>query len=376
MNVPFVDIVRNLAPFREQLKKAAADVIDGAHFIGGPDVKAFEREMADWLGVDEICAVGCATSGLFCALRGLGVGPGDEVITTVHTAIPTSEAITLTGARVVFVDIEPQPGCYNIDADAIEAKITPKTKAIIPVHLYGHPFQLDRILEIARKHHLPVVEDCAQAQGAKYGDRYVGTFGDAAVFSFFPSKNLGGFGDGGAVTAKDPSVLKRIRMVANHGRTKKYLHELEGVNSRLDTIQAALLRVILPTLDAWNQARNRVGERYKEQLAGLEKLILPVQAKDCFHIYHVFVVVTEERDRLADFLKEQGVETGVHYPHALNLQPAYAHLQQGRGSFPHAEYACEHMLSLPMFPSITDEEVDYVCGQVRRFFEEDAKGKD
>ncbi|MDD2235969.1 MAG: DegT/DnrJ/EryC1/StrS family aminotransferase [Kiritimatiellae bacterium] len=369
MNVPFVDIVRNLAPYREQLKQAACEVIDGAHFIGGPDVKAFEREMAAWLGVEEVCAVGCATSGLFSALRGLGIGPGDEVITTVHTAIPTSEAITLTGAQVVFCDIEAEPGCYNIDVGAIEAKITSRTKAIIPVHLYGHPFQLDPVLEIARKHKLYVVEDCAQAQGAKYRDRYVGTYGDVAVFSFFPSKNLGGFGDGGAVIAKDPAVLKKIRMVANHGRTKKYQHELEGINSRLDTIQAAMLRVILPGLGAWNEARHAAAERYKQKLAGIPGLILPVEAEGCFHIYHVFVVVTEERDRFAEYLLAQGVQTGVHYPRALNLQPAYAHLHQGRGTFPRAEYACEHMLSLPMFPTITEAEIDYVCEQARHFFE-------
>ena len=368
MNVPFVDMVRNLAPYREALHRAACGVIDSAHFIGGEDVKAFEKEMASWLGVNELCGVACATSGLFAALKGLGVGPGDEVITTVHTAIPTSEAITLTGAQVVFCDIESKPGCYNIDTDAIESKITKRTKGIIPVHLYGHPARLDQVLAIAQKHHLFVLEDCAQAQGAKYNGRLVGTFGDAAVFSFFPSKNLGGFGDGGAVSAKDPAIMKRIRMVSNHGRTKKYEHEIEGINSRLDTIQAAMLRVTLPALDGWNAARNRLGGWYREQLAGIPGLVLPVEEPGCFHVHHVFVVVTEERDRFAEFLAKRGVETGVHYPHALNVQPAYARLNQGRGSFPRAEYACEHMLSLPMFPTITREEVTYVCEQIKAFF--------
>lgn len=368
MNVPFVDMVRNLAPYREKLHRAACDVIDGAHFVGGDDVKAFEREMAAWLGVDAVCGVACATSGIFAALKGLGIGPGDEVITTVHTAIATAEAITLAGADVVFCDIESAPGCYNIDADAIESKITEKTKVIIPVHLYGHPAQLDKVLAIARKHRLLVLEDCAQAQGARYRERFVGTYGDAAVFSFFPSKNLGGFGDGGAVTAKDPAVMKRIRMFSNHGRTKKYEHELEGINSRLDTIQAAMLRVVLPALDGWNQARNTAANWYRERLAGVHGLVLPVEASGCMHVHHVFVVVTTERDRFAEYLHRQGIETGVHYPYALNLQPAYARLNQGRGSFPHAEYACEHMLSLPMFPTITRPEVDYVCDQIRAFF--------
>jgi len=368
MNVPFVDMVRNLEPQMEKLQQAACDVIASGHFIGGEHVKGFEREMAEWMGVEEFCGVACATSGLFAALKALGVGPGDEVITTVHTAIPTAEAITLTGARVVFCDINAAGGCYNMDADAVESKITEKTKAIIAVHLYGHPLDLDTIMDVARRHNLKVIEDCAQAQGAKYKGKYVGLYGDVAVYSFFPSKNLGGFGDGGAVTAKDPDVMRRVRMVSNHGRTRKYHHEIEGINSRLDTIQAAMLRVILPGLDAWNEARNTAAGWYKEQLDGINDLVLPLQIEGRFHIYHVFVVVIPDRDDFGKYLHDRGVQTGVHYPYALNLQPAYAYLGQGKGSFPNAEYACKHMLSLPMFPSIKREEVDYACEQIRSYF--------
>jgi dTDP-4-amino-4,6-dideoxygalactose transaminase len=366
--VPFVDMVRNIAPFRDALHRAACGVIDSGHYIGGEQVKGFEREMAQWLGVDEICSVGCATSGLYATLRALGVGPGDEVITTVHTAIPTAEAITLCGADIVFCDIGPGAGCYNIDPAEIEKKITERTKVIMPVHLYGHAAELDTILSLADKHGIKVLEDCAQAQGARYKGQYVGTFGDAAVFSFFPSKNLGGFGDGGAATAKDAEVRKMIRMISNHGRTKKYHHEIEGINSRLDAMQAALLRVVLPAIDDWNDARRAAAARYRERLSGIDGLVLPQEADDCRHVYHVFVVVVEDRDDFGEYLHHHGVETGVHYPYALNTQPAYARLCQGEGAFPLAEHACTHMLSLPMFPSITEEEVDYACETVRGYF--------
>ncbi len=368
MKVPFVDMARTLAPLRDPLHRTACGVIDSTRFIGGPEVKGFEREMAQWLGVDEVCAVGCCTSGLYVALRALGIGPGDEVITTVHTAIPTSEAITMSGADVVFCDIEPEPGCYNMDPDDFERKITPRTKAVIVVHLYGQPAQLEKIIPIARKHNLRIIEDCAQAQGSQINGRTTGTFGDAAAFSFFPSKNLGGFGDGGAVTAKDPAVMRTIRMIPNHGRLDKYNHEFEGMNSRLDALQAAMLRVVLPSLEAWNKARHTAAAWYRELLQDIPGLVLPRERDKSFHVYHVFVVQVPDREQCAAFLAERGVETGVHYPMALNLQPAYAHLNQPRGCFPHAEQACDHVLSLPMSPSITREEVAHVCEQLRDYF--------
>jgi len=366
MNVPFMDLARQHAPIRDALHAAACRVIDSCGYIGGEEVKGFEKEMAAWMGVPEVCSLGCATSGLYATLKSLGIGPGDEVITTVHTAIATAEAISMTGAKVIFCDLE--PGYFNLDPDEIRKKITPKTKAMIPVHLYGQPVNLDVMMAIAKEHKLKLIEDCAQAQGARFKGKYVGTFGDAAVFSFFPSKNLGGFGDGGAAVAKDPALTKRIRMFSNHGRESKYLHEFEGMNSRLDAMQAALLRVCLPHLDKWNAQRRTSARRYSRTLEAISEVSVPREMPDTEPIYHVYCIVVPDREALRKYLKEKGVATGVHYPYALNMQPAYAGMGQGEGSFPRAEYACKHMLSLPMFPGITDEEVDYVCDMIRSYF--------
>jgi len=363
--IPFVDFKRLYDPLRADLHRTALQVIDAGRYVGGEPVRAFEREMAEWLGVEEVCGVSCATMGLFALLKCLGVGPGDEVITTVHTAIATAEAISLTGARVVFCDIA--PGYFFLDPREVARKINPRTKAIVPVHLYGQPADMDSLLRLAGEHGLAVVEDCAQAQGAKYGSDMVGTLGDAAVFSFFPSKNLGGFGDGGAVTARDPEVMRKVRMFSNHGRESKYWHEFEGINSRLDTIQAALLRVLLPHLDEWNENRRRAAGWYDELLADVKDLVRPKALPNTSPVYHLYVVLVPDREALARHLKERGIGTGIHYPYSLNLLPAYAHLGQGEGSFPRAEYACAHMLSLPMHPAITREEVEQVCEAVRDF---------
>jgi dTDP-4-amino-4,6-dideoxygalactose transaminase len=366
MKVPFLDLNRQHEPIRKALHEAACRVIDSCHYIGGEDVEGFEKELATWVGVPEVCGVACATSGLFATLKGLGVGPGDEVITTVHTAIATAEAVTLTGAQVVFCDI--QPGFFNLDLEQVRRKITKKTKVLLPVHLYGQPVDLDGILDLAKPHNLRVVEDCAQAQGARHRGRRVGTVGDAGVFSFFPSKNLGGFGDGGAVVAKDPAILKKIRMFSNHGRTSKYLHEFEGINSRLDALQAALLRVCLSHVDEWNAKRRVIAGWYNERLKDIPQVTLPREVPDTEPVYHVYVVLVPDREALAKFLKVRGIGTGVHYPYSLNVLPAYAHLKQGAGSFPVAEQACAHMLSLPISPAMTREEADYVCATIQEFF--------
>jgi dTDP-4-amino-4,6-dideoxygalactose transaminase len=364
--VPFVDFKRQYAPLRETLHQAACRVIDSTHYIGGEEVQSFEREMATWLGAPEVCGVACATSGLFAALKCLGIGPGDEVITTVHTAIATAEAISLTGATAVFCDI--QKGYFNIDPAEAEKKITVKTRALVPVHLYGQPADMDAFMGLAQKHALLVVEDCAQAQGAKYRGRTVGTIGDAGVFSFFPSKNLGGFGDGGAVIARDPAVMKKIRMFSNHGRTSKYLHEFEGINSRLDALQAALLRVCMPYLDAWNAHRRLAASWYDEGLRGIDRLAYPRVLPGTEPVYHVYVIRVPDREDLQVYLKKQGIETGVHYPYALSSLPAYAREKNRNGRFPEAEEACAHILSLPMSPAITREEVDCVCSAIKAYF--------
>jgi len=363
--IPFADLAQLHAPIRDELRGAALRVLDSGRYIGGPEVTGFEAEMAKAQGVPAICAVGCATSGLFALLEGLGVGPGDEVITTVHTAIPTAEAISLTGARVVFCDLEPDS--YSIDPDAVRRAVTPRTKALLPVHLYGQPVNLDPILAIGREHGLPVIEDCAQAQGARYQGKLVGTLGDAAAFSFFPSKNLGGFGDGGAISARDPQVLRRARMFCNHGRESKFDHEFEGMNSRLDALQAALLRVELPHLEDWNARRRQAARWYDERLAEIERVAIPKVLSGTSPVYHVYAILVPDRDALAAHLAQRGIETGIHYPQSLNLLGAYAHLGLGKGSFPRAEHVCHHELSLPMHPMITEQEIDRVCEEIRAF---------
>ena len=365
--IRFVEIQRVHVGVQEQLHKAAQDVIDSGRYVGGEQVGGFEREMAAWLGAPEVCGVACATLGAFSLLKCFDIGAGDEVITTVHTAIATAEAISLTGAQVVFCDIK--PGYFFLDPAEVERKITKRTKAVVPVHLYGQPADMESILRVAEEHHLLVIEDCAQAQGAQYRDRRVGTMGDAAVFSFFPSKNLGGFGDGGAVTARDPGRMRHVRMFSNHGRESKYLHQFEGINSRLDAIQAALLRVLLPHLDEWNEKRRVAATWYEQALADVKEVVCPAVLPGTAPVYHLYVCLVPDRDALAEYLKERGIETGVHYPYSLNLLPAYAHLKQREGSFPHAEYACAHMLSLPMHPAITRAEVKQVCDTIRLFFD-------
>ncbi|MFH0953104.1 MAG: DegT/DnrJ/EryC1/StrS family aminotransferase [Verrucomicrobiota bacterium] len=368
MKIPFLDLKKQHDPIRRQLHEAACRVIDSCHYIGGEEVKGFEQDMARWLGVQDVVGVACATSGLFAALKSLGVGPGDEVITTVHTAIATAEAVTLTGARPVFCEV--RHGYFNLDPGEAARKITRKTKALLPVHLYGQPCEVDAFVALSRKHGIPLVEDCAQAQGARFRGQRVGTFGDLGVFSFFPSKNLGGFGDGGAVVARDPAVLKKVRMFSNHGRTSKYLHEFEGMNSRLDAIQAALLRVCLPHVDRWNELRRTVAKWYGERLREIAEVVRPRVTEGSEPVYHVYVILVPDRDSLQSYLSNRGIETGIHYPHALNTLPAYAYLDQGVGSFPEAEHDCAHMLSLPMSPVLTKDEVDHVCDAIRQYFAE------
>lgn len=367
MNVPFVDLSRQYDPLREEILSELSGIMDRTEFIGGRAVKAFEQDLAAWLGEGQhVVGLGNATTGLEVALWVMGIGAGDEVITTVHTAIATGEAITRVGAKVVFCDIDPLT--YQIDPAEVRRKVTSRTKAIIPVHLYGHPANLDEILAIAKEHDLRVVEDCSQAQGARYNGTRVGNFGDIAVFSFFPSKNLGGFGDGGAVASRNPEWIKKIRMYCNHGRTDKYWHEFEGINSRLDTMKAAILRIGLSNLDQWNAGRQRAAACYLEQLNGIKEVQLPHPAEGTEPVYHLFVIQVPDRDKLAEYLDGQGIKTGLHYPHSLNTLPAYAYLNQGEGHFPVAEKAVQHILSIPVFPTITDEETAYVCQKIKEFY--------
>jgi dTDP-4-amino-4,6-dideoxygalactose transaminase len=365
MRVPFVDLRRQFGPLRPEIEAAFADVIGRCAFIGGAEVKGFEEEMARWLGSGRVCAVSNGTHALTLTLKALGVGPGDEVITAPNTAYPTAEAIHLCGAEPVFADIG--PGTFSLDPKAAEEAITERTRAVIPVHLYGIPADMDAFLALAAKHELAVIEDVAQAQGALYRGRKAGTIGEAGCFSFFPSKNLGAFGDGGAVASADPELLKTVRMMANHGREEKYTHVLVGTNSRLDTLKAAQLKICLNHLDRWNGERRQAAARYHALLAPVEEIRLPEVPADCEAVWHVYAIRHGRRDALAAFLKERGIRTGLHYPVPLHLQPVCRSLGLKPGALPQAEAACREVLSLPMFPKITRKEIEAVAQAVIDF---------
>ncbi|PJB35242.1 MAG: erythromycin biosynthesis sensory transduction protein eryC1, partial [Deltaproteobacteria bacterium CG_4_9_14_3_um_filter_51_14] len=314
--IPFVDLKAQYDGIKEEIDKAISDVISKTAFVGGPFLESFEKSFASFCGVKNCVGVGNGTDALYIALRALGIGPGDEVITVANSFIATSEAITMTGARVVFVDINPRT--YNIDVTKIEEKVTPRTKAIIPVHLYGQPADVDPIIAIAKKHGLKIVEDAAQGHGGLYKGRRIGSIGDLACFSFYPGKNLGAYGDGGAVVTNDDALADKVRMIANHGRMEKYNHKLEGVNSRLDGLQAAILDVKLRHLPAWTDGRRRNAALYNDYLAG-SGVVTPVEIPDVTAVYHLYVVRVPDRRReaLQEHLKQSGIATGIHYPIAL-----------------------------------------------------------
>ena len=365
MDVPFVDLSRQFNPLKAQLQAALQSVIERCAFINGPEVKEFENRMARHSELPEVCAVSNCTHAIYLTLKALGVGEGDQVITVPNTAFPTSEAISLAGAQVVFADIT--AGSYALDPKAAEQAITKKTRAIIPVHLYGIPAQMDSFVELGKNYNLAIIEDAAQAQGARYKGRRVGALGRAGCFSFFPSKNLGAFGDGGAVASGDGELVRKVRMAANHGREDKYTHQFIGTNSRLDTLKAAQLSICLEYLDQWNRERRTAADLYNELLSPYEEIIRPRVPDQCEAVWHVYVIRYKNRDKLAAFLNAQGIKTGLHYPLPLHLQPAYSYLGLPEGSLPEAEAACREVLSLPMFPKITPQEVEAVAKAIGQF---------
>jgi dTDP-4-amino-4,6-dideoxygalactose transaminase len=367
VSIPLVDLRAQYESIKTEINASITSVISQTAFVGGPFVKKFEEEFARYCGVDHCVGVANGTDALFIALRTLGVGPGDEVITAANTFIATAEAIKMAGAQVVFVDINPKT--YGIDVDRIEEKITSKTKAIVPVHLYGQPADMDPILALAKKHGLKVVGDGAQAHGAQYKGRPIAKLADITCFSFYPGKNLGAYGDGGALVTDNPDWAASARMFANHGRAKKYDHDFEGVNSRLDGMQAAILSAKLPYLDLWTEKRRINAYKYNEALKGLN-LVTPREMNDVKAVYHLYVVRTAEgeRDKLRDFLKDNGVEAGVHYPIALPYLNAYRYLKHSEADFPEALKASGQILSLPLYAELTDEQRSLVTSQVRRFF--------
>jgi dTDP-4-amino-4,6-dideoxygalactose transaminase len=366
MNIPLVDLKAQYDAIQNEMDAALSQVIAKTAFIGGPFVQEFEKAFAAFCGAKHCIGVGNGTDALFVALKALGVGQGDEVITVANSFIATSEAITMSGARVVFVDIDRRT--YNIDVDRIEARITARTRAIIPVHLYGQPVDLDPILRLARRHDLRVIEDCAQAHGAEYRGRRVGTFGDMACFSFYPGKNLGAYGDAGAILTHDDALAVKARMIANHGRIDKYNHEQEGVNTRLDGLQGAVLSVKLKHLEAWTALRRRNAALYQEQLRGLD-LTLPLEPHDVKSVYHLYVVrvKAERRAGLQDHLKRHGIATGIHYPIALPHLKAYAYLGHREDDFPEATAASKEILSLPMYPELQPLQIEYISSKIKEY---------
>jgi len=356
MRVPFVDLQAHHDPLRAELDAAVAAVGRRGDFILGAAVEAFEREFAGFIGTRHAVGVASGLSAIELALRAYGVGPGDEVITAANTFVATVLAILATGATPKLVDAD--ASTYTMDPAALASAITPRTRAVVPVHLYGQPADLDRIVDVAGRHNLLVIEDAAQAHGARYRGRHAGTFGHASAFSFYPSKNLGAWGDAGIVVTDDRSIADRVVMLRNVGQRAKYQHELAGTNARLDTLQAAVLSVKLPHLGGWNAARRAHADRYRARLDG--RVHLPVAAPDREHIYHLFVVEVDRRGELQQRLKAAEIDTAIHYPVPVHLQEACASLGYRRGDFPVTEVAADRILSLPMYPEISDAQIDFV----------------
>lgn len=367
MEIPFVDLRSQYRQLQSEVDPAVLAVMQRGDFVLGGAVSEFERAFADYCGVDYCVGVDSGYSALEMIVRAYDIGPGDEVITVANTFIATTLAISNAGATPVLVDCDPQT--YNIDVTKIEAAIMPRTKAIMPVHLYGQTADMDAIVAIARKHGLFVFEDAAQASGARYKGRMAGSLGDAAGFSFYPGKNLGAYGDGGAVTTNDPEIAEKIKLLRNIGQKVKYFHEIKGFNHRLDTMQAAVLGVKLPYLNDWNASRRRAAATYAELLADLP-LITPETADYAEHIFHLYVVRVDDRQPLMDYLKDKGIATGLHYPIPIHLQPAYVELGYKMGDFPVTEAYAEKIMSLPIFPELDDEKVAYVSSAIREYFVE------
>ena len=366
MAVPFFDLKQQYRSIKNELNAAVQQVMDSCRFVLGENVANFERDFAGFCGTDFAVGVANGTDALRLALLACGIGKGDEVITVPNTFIATTEAISQTGAKVVFVDIDPQT--CNIDVSQIEEKINERTRAMVPVHLFGQPADMDAIMKIAKKYDLKVVEDTCQAHGAEYKDNKAGSIGDTGCFSFYPSKNLGAFGDGGMVVTNDEEVAQRIRMFRDHGQIKKYEHSLEGTNSRLDEIQAVILGVKLKRLGEWNRLRRKNASIYNELLKDVDEVVTPSEAEHAKHVYHLYVIRTPRRHELQEWLKSKGIGTGLHYPIPLHLQKAYEDLGGKEGDFPVAEESAKQILSLPMFPELTGEDIETVASEIKTFF--------
>ena len=364
MKVPYFDLQARLRPLRPQLDAAIARTLDNCSFCLGPDVAKFEIDFAIWCEAQHSIGFNSGTSALHVAMQMLGCSRGDEVITTPFTFIATSWAIVYTGARPVFVDID--EATMNLDPRLIGPAFSPRTKAVMPVHLYGHPFAIDPILAACRQHDVPLVEDAAQAHGARYRGKQVGTFGVMAGYSFYPGKNIGACGEGGALVTNDAALAKRAKSIREHGSSARYYHDEIGYNYRMEGMQGAVLGVQLPSLTAWNARRRTIAHRYHELLKGTP-LRLPLEAVDCESVYHLYVIRHRLRDKLKAHLEANGIGCALHYPHPLHLQKCFAHLGYKLGDFPVAERAARECLSLPIYPELTDEQVDSVAQTILEF---------
>ena len=361
MKIPLMDLHAQYKSLKQEIKAAVFEVLDSGRYILGPNVAALEKEVAEYCGTSFAVGVGNGTDALVLSLDALGIGSGDEVITTSYSFFATAEAVSRVGALPVFIDVDPDT--YNLDVNHLEAKINPRTKAILPVHLFGQPALMEIITEIAKRHNLVVIEDACQAMGAYYKGLRAGAWGHAGCFSFFPSKNLGGYGDGGMITTNDEDLANRLRMLRAHGSRKKYYNEILGYNSRLDEIQAAILRVKLRHLDAWNQARREKAQEYARLLEG-SGLKLPHTAVDADHIYHLYIVSHSERERIMEALDQEGISSGIYYPIPLHRQDPYSALNQEE--LPVVEKASLETFAIPMFPEMTLQQQHCVAENLNR----------
>jgi dTDP-4-amino-4,6-dideoxygalactose transaminase len=365
---PFLDLKVQFDGIRDEINGAIARVLESQQFVMGPEVSALEKELKRYVGCEYVFGCASGSDALLLSLMALGVGSGDEVITTPFTFVATASSIARLSARPVFVDIDPET--YNLDPRHLENAITPRTKAIIPVHLFGLPSEMEAIMDVGRKHDLAVVEDAAQSLGAQYKGKFVGGIGTVGCFSFFPSKNLGGAGDGGLVTTNDPRLAEKLKVLRLHGSMTKYQYELLGMNSRLDALQAAILRVKLLHLDEWTAGRRHNANRYRELFVeyGLNSHVnAPLAPLESVHVYNQFTIRTRQRDALKQYLRDNGIPTEIYYPHPLHLQPAFANLAYKPGSFPESEDASTEVLSLPIFPELTEEQLRIVVRSIAEF---------
>ncbi|HXZ95168.1 MAG TPA: DegT/DnrJ/EryC1/StrS family aminotransferase [Dehalococcoidia bacterium] len=368
--IPLVNLKKQYASIKREVNERIDRVLESSNFILGAEVEGFEKEFAAFCRAEYAVGVSSGTNALSLALSALDVKQGDEVITAPNTFVATAAAISHVGARPVFVDANPDT--YNMDLPQLEKTITERTRAIIPVHLYGHPADMDAVLQIARKHNLKVIEDACQAHGAEYRGQRVGTLGVISAFSFYPGKNLGAYGDAGAVVTNNRELAERVRLLRNHGSPKKYYHEIIGYNARFDEIQAAILRVKLRHLDSWNAKRRAsadIYQRYLKDMADKELVVTPKEMDWAKHVYHLFVIQVDEqvRDKLIEHLNARGIGAQIHYPIPIHLQKAYEHLGYKEGDFPVAEHAAKRIVSLPMFPELESQEIEYIAQEIESF---------